>query len=454
MSNTTKYSFFLIVAACFSLRAIFINHTSLWPDEALYLYISQNLMSNPLDFTDIYGNLFFENPPLFTYILSLLLRIDAFEPRVIAHFLTILMDTATVIIIFFMAKELYGTSVALISSALLSVNPLHWFTSSRILNDVPLTFFIYLALFMLIRKKEAMFYLCSILSVATKYTAAPLFLVPLVNKDRINRFPWVWLIIYVLGISAAIFLITRQIKTQHEWLNYFIGAFKIPDFHEMYREVKYFLGLIVCFFFFIGFATALKKKDFSPLLAWVILFGTARLFLPWMAFRVSRYTLPLYPAIIIFAAYGGTTSFRFLQRRLSGRTLFLSLVFGSIFLYVLATSSYRGYTATYHTSKKAVGFETVREFFDNRPQNVIVLTSSPRQVKYMVPELTVYDLAADTTPEEASHFITEKGVNYVIMDRWSPHQPGWVLSYFSPKNGYHPVHATKDLVILAVGRHP
>jgi len=147
MNHREKYGFCLIVMISLSLRVVFINHKSLWPDEALYLYISQNLISNPLDLKGIQGDIFFLNPPLFLYVLSLLLRIDILDPRVLARSLTILMDTGTVIIVFFMARALFGTSVGLISASLLSVNPLHWSTSTRILTDVPLTFFMALSEF-------------------------------------------------------------------------------------------------------------------------------------------------------------------------------------------------------------------------------------------------------------------------------------------------------------------
>ncbi len=241
-------------------------------------------------------------------------------------------------------------------------------------------------------------------------------------------------------------------KTEHAWLNYFLGFFQLPDFREIYRESKYFLDVVVCFFFLVGLSSALKKKAFSPLLVWVILFGIARLFLPWMAFRLSRYSLPLYPGIIIFAAFGGVTAFRFIQKRLPHTTLFLCIVFGLILLYALSISAFKGYRATRSASSGFIDFETVRGFFDKRSAHVKILTSSPNQVKYMVPELTVYDLAADATPEKAFELIKENGLRYVLIDRWSPHQPRWALDYFAPRNGYYPVHTTRHLLILEIGR--
>ncbi|MBN2033598.1 MAG: glycosyltransferase family 39 protein [Deltaproteobacteria bacterium] len=132
-----------IVLAAFVLRALFIGHESLWPDEALYLYISKNLTIDPLALKDVHGEWFYQNPPLFMYLLSFFMRTDILQPHVLAHFLTVAMDTGIVLISFFIGKKLFGTTVGLISAALLTVNPLHWCTSSRILMDIPLTFLVH-----------------------------------------------------------------------------------------------------------------------------------------------------------------------------------------------------------------------------------------------------------------------------------------------------------------------
>ena len=171
-----RYCFYLIVLTGLVLRAIFIGRESLWPDEALYMYISQNLLSNPLALHDQTGKLFFENPPLFTYMLSFLFRVLGIVSTQVARSFNTIIGSGTIVLVYFIGRYLYGRSVGLLSAALLSINPLHWWISTRILTDVPLTFFIYLSLFMLIRNKKGKFFIFSFVSVATKYPAAPLFL--------------------------------------------------------------------------------------------------------------------------------------------------------------------------------------------------------------------------------------------------------------------------------------
>jgi 4-amino-4-deoxy-L-arabinose transferase-like glycosyltransferase len=450
MSKTIRYSFYFIVLASLAAKLVFVAHKSLWPDEALYLHISRNLISGPLVPKNINGSLFYQNPPLFMYILSFPLRMRSVDPTLLAHLLTILMDTGTVILTFLIAKKLYGSKVGLVSAALLSVNPLHYCMSARVLVDVPLTFFVYLALLLLINQKKVMFYLFSFLALATKYPAAPLFFVPLFNENRLKRSPRVWFSIYLLAILAAVLIVTHPFQTHHKWMNYFISFIKAPDFSEMYHETNFFLGPVVSLFFLIGLFVALKNQEFSPLLVWTILFGSARMFLPWMAFRFCRYTLPLYPAATIFAAYGGMTIFRLFKEKLPAKTRLWSTVSCLILLYVLTISPYRGYTTAYRTNNKGVGFDDARVFFNQRAKSAAVLTSSPRQLKYLVPKLAVYDLPPHFTPRETSLLIKENGIDFVMLDRWSPHQPQWVLEYFLPKNGYHPVFQTRNLIIFEV----
>ena len=55
----------IIVVTGFFLRSIFVGHESLWPDEALYMFIGENLATDPLNLKDEMGRPFFQNPPFF-----------------------------------------------------------------------------------------------------------------------------------------------------------------------------------------------------------------------------------------------------------------------------------------------------------------------------------------------------------------------------------------------------
>lgn len=448
--NKASYSLCLIVLGGLFIRAIFIGKESLWPDEALYMYISQSLLSNPFAIQHHSGEPFFQNPPLFMYMLSFLFKILGVVSTQVARSFNTILGSSTIVLAYFIGKYLYGRPVGIISAALLSLNPLHWWISTRILPDVPLTFFIYLSLFMLIRNSKGKSFIFSFASLATKYPAAPLLIVPFLNNARLRKTPWVWTALYLLGLGFTIFFIALNVRTGIPWLDFFLTPFRFPDLTEIYRETFYFLSIIVCVFFFIGLASALRKKEFSPLIVWIILFGTARLFLPWQAFRMSRYTLPLYPGMIILAAYGGIKSYYFLKERLPARAFLISMILGSILLYVLLIFAFRGYTVTDINSKTFVGFGQIKRFFENKPSNIAILTSSPRQVKYMAPHIYVHDLPSSFTSEQAGVLIRKKEIGYILLDRWSPHQPKWAPEYFLSDPGYRPAFQTRNFCIFEV----
>ncbi|MBW2660952.1 MAG: hypothetical protein JRD93_02935 [Deltaproteobacteria bacterium] len=233
-------------------------------------------------------------------------------------------------------------------------------------------------------------------------------------------------------------------------MSYFSGFISFPNLKEICKETFFFLDPIVCVFFLIGLGTALKNKDFSPILIWVIIFGTARFFLPWVAFKVSRYSLPLYPAILMFAAYGGFKSFYFLKNKLPERAILLAVVFSSILVYAIAVYSIRGYAVTDINSKTFVGYREAGAFLTKQDGKQSILTSSPRQIKYFAPEFTVYDLPKRITFEESQRLIKEKEIDFFSIDRWSPHQPAWCRDYSRLQNGYRPVYKNDNIIIFKV----
>jgi len=444
--------FSLIILTGFLIRYSFICHESLWPDEALYMFIGKSLPLNPLRIIDQNGQPFFYNPPLFMYLLSIIFQLTGGGSIKIAHLVTILMDTGTIILIGYIGSCLYNKKVGLLSAALLAVNPLHVWISTRILTDVPLVFLIYLSLCFLIHQKNAFFYFFSFLSVATKYSAAPIFILPFINKKTILKSPRFWLIIYLLVISAIICMISIRFNFQNYWMSYFSRFIAFPDFKEIYKESIFFIDPIVFIFFLIGVGTALKHKDFSPMLMWVVVFGTARFFLPWIAFRVSRYSLPLYPALLMFSAYGGVKSLAFLKNKLPKKTLLLTVVFSSILVYVIAVYSLRGYAVTDINGKTFIGYKEAGAFLTKQNGEESILTASPRQIKYYAPKFSVYDLAKHTTFKESRELIKEKEIDFISIDKWSPHQPSWCRDYSRLQNCYRPVYKNENIIIFKVRR--
>ncbi len=178
-----KTGIWIILALCLILGAAiklkFLFQGSLWPDEALYLYIARNLSADLTNLTDISGKIFYHNPPLLMYLLSLLPYNNAADFVTSARTLIVFMGIGTIAITYFIGKKIYNPVVGLIAAGFLAVCPLSNWTSIRILTDIPVVFFIYLSICMLAYDKKALFIFLAACAVLIKYSAFPVLFLPL-----------------------------------------------------------------------------------------------------------------------------------------------------------------------------------------------------------------------------------------------------------------------------------
>jgi len=445
----TKLVLCLLTFLAFILRILFLESNSLSPDEGLYLCMSRNLMADASALYDCEGNFFFQSPPLFMYLLSFVFLVTGGPSLWAAHLLNALLGAATVFVTFLIAEALYGKTVAVVSALLLAVNPLPWWVSTRLTNDVLLTFLIYLAILFLIRGPRLAFYLFSFLGFATKYPSVLLFFLPFLSPKTFRKKGFFFLGAFVLGMVCLAALKAFHVKLNLPWLDYFLAFFRFPSLGKVWLETSYFLGPILLFFSVLGLLYAAKTRRFSPLVMWVILFGLARLFLPWAWIRIARYSLPLYPGLMILAAYGGSLAYSLVRQKTSMRPLFPAALFVLILLWTVADSATKGRSVIEFTNKSFVGFEELDRFFKDKPEELRILTSSPCQVKFFAPRARIFDLKSHLTPEQACHLMIDHEIDYVILDRWSPHQPEWAPQHVLPKNGFMPLFVTAHVTVFS-----
>jgi|GEM_PF-1988751 len=447
MLTWQKYALLSIFIVGFISRVFFIGTGSLWPDEALYLFISRNLASDPMALHNIDGKLFFYNPPLFLYVLSILFQVFSNSAVLAARFLNTLLGALTILLVYRIGKNQFGEGVGIIAAILLAVNPLHLWTSSRILMDIPVTFLIYLAIYFLSEGKKAFFYISAAASCLTKYPALPLLVLPFLKEARIKNSPKFYSLLYFLGIGLMSLFIALKVKPNMGILTELLRFFAFPNYREMINETSFFLSNIILVLSLFGFFLCVKNKKFNPLVLWFLLFGAARFFLPWMAFRMSRYTLPLYPALILLASYGGLEMVRYLRKKFATRSLTINLLFASFLFYVICTSASRAYMITDLTARTFVGFNEVQMVFKDQPPGLSIITASPRQVKYYAPQMNVLDLSSDSSYRQIQDLISQKQIKYVMVDRWSPHQPRWAAGFFQSEKGFKPIYSSPNLII-------
>lgn len=455
-SRINWYVLCAILAVGLVVRIPFIFNESLWPDEGLYLYMAENLLSDLSDLSDYTGKTYYQNPPSFMYLLSLLFRLTGGVSIIAARMLVVLTGVGTIAVVFFIGNKLFGKTAGILAAVLMALNPLHSWISTRVLSDVPLTFLIYLAILFAMTGRHRGSWFVTACAALTKYHSAPMFFVR-PGLTLLKKHSRLAVSVYVFGICAlGLFIVYKTLFPFENEILYFVAhQFNAPKIQEIIRETKFFLDPAVVVFFVVGFVVAIKRKMYSHLFVWTVLFGTARIFLPWIAFRMSRYTLPIYPAVFLFAAFGAVRNFEFLKKKYPGRVLAIAAVLVSIGCYTGFTYVNNGIAVAKYNNETFLGFDEAGEFLSKQEgNNLSVLTSSPRQISFYAKNLKVFDLPEKAKANDAKRMIEENGIDYVSLDVWSPHQPKWVAEFFSPGNGFAPVYKSRHIIIFKTAKKP
>jgi len=382
------------------------------------------------------------------YLLSLLPYNNAADFVTSARTLIVFMGIGTIAITYFIGKKIYHPFVGLIAAGFLAVCPLTNWTSIRILTDIPVVFFIYLSICLLAYDKKAAFYFFGLCALLTKYTALPVLLLPLIMRLK----PKTWAMGYA-GLFALLlcFILSRSyLPAPPPWINNFYYYFQIPDVIQLFKETGFFLGYFLIGFTIIGIVFTIKEKKYSAFFHWIVLFGIFRFFLPWVIFRVSRYTLPLYPGILIFASYGCYRTTQLLTSKWPKYSKWITLFFAAAIVGVLFFHTTKSINMMRQTSNMFVGFDKAAVFLKGQPEPHTIATASPRQMKYYNPGFVIYDIHPDISPDNLKVFIKDKNIQYLTVDLWSPHLPKWCKTFDFQKNGYKLIYGHQKVSIFRV----
>lgn len=168
----TKLLLFLILVLALSLRLPHLIDKEQGTDEDLSIEDAQ-LIKNSKAFMYLYTPIPYEvNPPFFFHLLTLGLML--YDSIITLKIIMVILGMLGIVAFFFLAKKLFNEKIALFSTFLYAINPMHLIYSQHIRSYI-LVFFLYaLSLFFLYRflfKKDSksLFYL-GILYVLSAYT--------------------------------------------------------------------------------------------------------------------------------------------------------------------------------------------------------------------------------------------------------------------------------------------
>ncbi|MBA3029862.1 MAG: hypothetical protein FP816_13805 [Desulfobacteraceae bacterium] len=172
------------------------------------------------------------------------------------------MGAGTLIVTYFIGKKVYHPIVGIMAAAFLAVCPLSNWIGIRILNDVPVVFFIYLSICMLLYDKKAAFYIFGICAVLTKYSAFPVLFLPFF----MGLSPRTWGLSY-LGIIISLYAMVTLKSFYHLSggpLEYFYHYFQLPTFTKWPGKPNFFWAILTCVLLELVFSRPLRKKNFPP----------------------------------------------------------------------------------------------------------------------------------------------------------------------------------------------
>lgn len=329
----------ILLSLAIRMSALFIPHIE--NDEVIYQTLAEKISKNPLDYTlrgtfilhqlpaNIYDHPLFCHPPFFIWLLALVKIVLGIRAEVLV---SIVMGVLTILITYFIGKQLYSKKHGLLAAIILACCPVMLFVSTKIWLEIGLTLFVTLSFYLVIlacHKKSILW-----------FTAAGVVfgMGLLVKHSAILIAPAVLYFIYRHAISwkqrvgfIAVFFLTG-VCVNIPWLVYYrltSGTFFYASRYASSYNIAsifpfvvlaanrpwhyYFSGLIsvypVYLFCVIALTDIIRKKGDLSMALWALSFMIIFTILALKDRNVQvifalRFLAPALPALAILASYG------------------------------------------------------------------------------------------------------------------------------------------------------
>lgn len=270
---------------------------------------------------------------------------DGYNSNLTGRVLAAFFDTATLLLVYLLGQKLWGRSAGLLAAFLMALTVLHIQHSHFFVTDVFLVFFttaLLLSCVHIARDGPRWSYLLGGASLgfalASKVSVAPLALVFVaavlirMRKQREVRTPILWLLLSFL-LAAVVFRVLNpyafsgpglfdfslserflddfreqwQLQTGGDWPPNYQWIGRLPVLFPLKNLALWGLGLPLTIAAVIGGLRPLRgirKDPLGPealLLLWIVI---VVVFVSRNFIMTMRYLLPIYPALVLFAAYG------------------------------------------------------------------------------------------------------------------------------------------------------
>lgn len=458
-SKLDKYDYLAIgiFIVAIALRLAFSGHC-LWVDEARDLDIART-------FSQTGKQLFFGQPylwhPIMEYIMlsisTSILGVTIFGGAVVP----ILLGSLTVLLAYLIGKEAYNKKAGILAALLMLIQPLHWFYSDRVLNDVPDAFFFTLSIYMFLKfiktKENKFLYLTGLTTVLAALTRiSSLILIPifgvyiLLNKDVrnsvMNRFLPKRNILLTLGIFIGIFALSLFYNyltlgtpiNLSLYMGYvFTATLDAAPWWYYLASLPFFLKIELTALFIWGVIASLLNKSKSTVL-FLIVFALFFIEISMVNVKVDRYIMPIVPITAIFGGYGLaalTATLKKYSKYLAYAVLFVILAWTLFSFYADGSSMISG---------KASGFCGLDQIGlwinQNVPPNETVIAGSATIIGFYADRNNLIEIPANQSIVE--DMFKNGSARFLEVDLWERTQPQFIFTYVTNNSHLRPVNAS------------
>lgn len=490
-----KYNLLLVGIVLFTLiiRLKYLFMESLWNDETFYLWYVEHFFDSPLS---IFEDRVLSSSYLFIFFLIALIRTVVWDVVLAGRISVILLTLATIILTYFIGKELKDKTTGIIAALLLSVNPIYWLISNKVLLDAPLAFSFAFTVYSLIRfektrtKLWAMMLAISIfLTVNTKFSAYLVFPMlatyfffqyifePLITKhiptQEIKEFfqnrnlrksimysillfaplTIVYLIKYSSIIPRAntgvISTATGMAQTVATYNNYSLTFKSLPFLLTQYTLILFLIGLFFCIVY--------RKKVHYILISYILTF---QIYITLLLGGITeqRHILPALPGFLVLSALA-ITELKYFIEKLMNKKIHDLIIIGIVIIFICYPLFNQGYSLSEGKSQAYVGYKGaglwLKENVD--PQTSYVLAGAPGFIRLFSNFEFVDDEGISGRPgegtkdgvlyyglrptkeefESALKIMESKRENiYLEMDIWEAGNQGWAYPPTQDKLDY------------------
>ena len=296
--SNKKLATIVIVFSIIMFIISFLNSSQiyLW-DEGAYLSTAENLFSNDPYYTEIDFR-----PPLYPLMIKMMSGFFGLETA--AHLISSFLFALAILTIFFLGKEIYDEKAGLFAAALLGLSPFIFYSSTKIMTDVPSISLALLGIYFSFRyvctNNRKILFLSGVfigLSILTRFIFilfVPLILLIMVmNKSKLKDF---FNFFVFLGVPLIPYFIWAQLSTGFFLWPFIKGQIMVAG-SELIFEKSYYLGAIysvsgpIVILGTLLYLFSKKNKTDVILISWILLFFIYLTILP---HKELRYICLLY----------------------------------------------------------------------------------------------------------------------------------------------------------------